>query len=108
METWIWLLMVERFFSSTCPFTSKIGSTFGLITVPAVIVFCVLCFFFAERGWIYGVIAFAIYFLVPLFIPKIDTNEAMYSKAFCIYSGIFSHLTLPIVVLMYLSLFKVI
>lgn len=105
METWIWLLLLDRIIAGTCPFTSKIGSVLNLITAVAVPVFCLLCFFFAQQWW-YGLIALGLYFLVPIFIPKIDGHNV--SNAYRVYSGIFSHANILVVILMYLSLFEVI
>ncbi len=105
MELWIWMLIVNRIIAATCPFTSKIGSILSIVNFIAVPVFCILCFFYATSWW-YGLVAWAIYLFTVLFIPKINPNET--GVLFRIYSGIFSHLNILIVVLMYLSLFKVI
>lgn len=105
METWIWLLILYRIIASTTPYTSKVGSFLGVVSLIGGLVFCVLCFFFAPEWW-YGLVAFGIYFAVALFIPKIDPYRM--SSIALIYSAIFSHTTLIIVLLMYLSLFGVI
>lgn len=105
METWIWMLIVYRIFASTSPFTSKIGAILGWITAVAVPIFCILCFFFAGAWW-YGLVAWGIYFLGTLLIPKIDADNA--GTALCMYSAVVSHLQPVIVLLMYLSLFKII
>lgn len=105
METWIWLLIAYRIIASTTPFTSKIGTLFGMVNTIAVPIFCLLCFFFAANWW-YGLVALGIYMLGPLFIPKINPDNMGTTAR--IYSGIFSHTTPIFVVLMYLALFGVI
>lgn len=105
METWIWLLIAYCIIASTTPFTSKFGSLLGMANIVAVPVFCLLSFFFAPEWW-YGLIAFGIFLFGPLLIPRIDPDET--GSAFRIYSGIFSHISPVLVVLMYLSLFNII
>lgn len=105
MELWIWMLIANRIIAATCPFTSKIGAIFGIVKLIAVPIFCILCFFYATYWW-YGLVAWAIYIFTVLLIPKINPNEA--GELFRTYSGIFSHIDILIVVLMYLSLFKII
>lgn len=105
MENWIWILLVERIISSTCPFTSKIGSALNLITSIAVPIFCLLCFFISTHWW-YGLIAFGEYLIIPLLTLRVSRNTTnLYLR---IYSGIFSHLNILVVILMYLSLFRII
>lgn len=105
METWIWMLIAYRIIALTTPFTSKIGALLGMVTTIAVPIFCVLCFFFATKWW-YGLVALGIYLFGTLFTPRINPDDM--GKAARIYSGIFSHVTPIIVILMYLSLFGVI
>jgi len=105
METWIWLLIAYSIISNTTPYTSKIGALFEMLTIIAVPIFCLLCFFFADEWW-YGLIALGIYLLGILVFPKINPDNM--GTAARVYSGIFSHIAPIIVVLMYLSLFEVI
>lgn len=105
MATWIWLFIVNRVLASLCPFTSKAGAFLGWIEVVAEIVFVALTFFFADKWW-YGLIALAIYFLVPVLMPRIDPNNMGTNQR--ILSGIGATINCVIVVLMYLSLFNVI
>lgn len=103
METWIYLFIVKQFLTSTCPYTIKgIGQILGLASMVATIVFIVLTFFFAPEWW-YGIISCAIYFLVPMLIPKVNPYST--NKAFIVYSNIGSLAVPIIIVLMYLSLF---
>lgn len=105
METWIWLFIANRILASLCPYTSKIGAYIGWVALVAVLVFIVLTFFFAGKWW-YGLISLAIYFGIPLLMPKI--NPVSMSDNGRIISGIGSTINYVIVALMYLSLFKVI
>lgn len=105
MENWIWLLILQRIIDSTCPFTSKVGAVLNVITLIAVLMFCILCFFYAPEWW-YGLVATGIFLFGSLLIPKINPNDA--GPVFRIYSGIASHLSPIIVLLMYLFLLDVI
>lgn len=105
MELWIWMLIANRIIATTCPHTSKIGAILGTVTSIAVPIFCILCFFIAP-SWLYGLAALAIYLFTALLIPKINPNNT--NRLFLLYSVIFSHINIIIVLLMYLSLFKVI
>lgn len=105
LESWIWLCFIYNVIGSTCPYTSKIGSVLGFLSLIAGIVFTVLCFFVAP-SWIYGFFPIGISLIVTMLTPKIDVNNI--GPIFKIYSGIFSHLLPIIMILMYLSLFDVI
>ena len=106
METWIYLFIVKQILAATCPYTIKgIGQFLGLVSMVATIVFVVLTFFFAKEWW-YGLIACAIYFLIPMFLPKVNPYST--NKAFILYSNIGSLAGIIIIVLMYLSLFSII
>lgn len=104
METWIGLLVIDRLLASTCPYTVKgIGQLLGFVSMIATIIFVVLTFIFASQWW-YGLIACAIYFLIPMLTPRIDTNSSNIGLWW--YSMIGSLLNPIIVVMMYISLFS--
>lgn len=105
MENWIWLLIIQTIIRSTCPFTSKVGAIFSVITLIAIPVFCILCFFYAPEWW-YGLVSIGILLFGTLLIPRINPDDT--GTVFRIYSGIASHLSPIIVLLMYLDLFEVI
>ena len=105
MELWLILLVINRVLASLCPFTTKIGSVISMLTFVASLVFIVLVFFFAPHWW-YGLIAVAIFLVVPHLLPRINP-DAMSENA-RILSGIGSTVNNIIVVLMYLALFHVI
>lgn len=104
MEIWIILFAVRVILSSLCPFTSKIGSIFSMVTMIATLIFIPLTFFFAPHWW-YGLITLGLYFLLPLLLPRVNPDTM--SDNGRILSGIGSIISDVVVVLMYLYLFKV-
>lgn len=102
---WIWLLVGDRVLSALTPFTSKFGATINLLSMIAEIAFCIICFFYASAWW-YGLIALAVYFFMPVFVPKLNPDNL--SDRYIAISGTLSFLHPVLVVLMYLSLFNVI
>lgn len=105
MVLWLMLFIVNRVLAGLCPYTTKLGSVVSTIMFVATLVFIVLVFFFAHQWW-YGLIAIAIFFIVPSLMPRINPH-AMGDNA-RILSGIGSTMNNIIVVLMYLALFHVI
>lgn len=103
MKLWIILFVINRILSSTCPYTSKIGKDIGIISVIVTLLFIPLSFIFAQKWW-YGLIAMGIYFIFPLFIPKI---QPYITKTGWWYSMIGSHVNIIILIFMYLSLFNI-
>ena len=104
MELWFWLFITYKIIAGTCPFTSKIGSALNFLAMIASYIFVILVFFFAPYWW-YGLILIAISLVILFGTPRINTencNPAMY-----LYSGLFSHLSPILVILMYLSLFGI-
>lgn len=104
MTLWIWLFIAYKIIGSTCPFTSKIGSVLNFLSMIASYIFMILVFFFAPHWW-YGLILIGISLIILFIIPRIDPNEC--GSKMRIYSGIFSHLSPVLVILMYLSLFGI-
>jgi hypothetical protein len=105
MESWIAYFVINRVLTCLCPYTSKIGGVISIPCLVATFVFIVLTFFFAPLWW-YGIIAIAIYLFIPVLIPKIDPNAMGPTSR--MLSGVGSIIAEALVVLMYLSLFKVI
>ena len=105
MESWIIYFIIRSVLSSVCPYTSKIGGVISIPCLVATFVFIVLTFFFAPAWW-YGLIAVGIFVLTPLFTPRIDPNSMKPISR--LFSTIGSMIADILVVLMYLSLFKVI
>ncbi len=105
MYLWIWLYLANKLIGATCPFTSKLGGILNMLSMIAKFVFIILAFIFAPHWW-YGLILLGISAFVPLLVPKINPESC--GHAMHIYSGIFSHISPILVVLMYLSFFGVI
>lgn len=98
------LFVVNRVLVGLCPFTSKFGVVLSWITILAEWVLIVLAFFFAPHWW-YGLIMAGLYLVIPMLLPRINP-ETMSDKA-KLWSGIGSHVSIAVVVLMYLMLFSV-
>lgn len=105
MKLWILLFIVYKIIGATCPFTSKIGSLLNFLAMIAAYVFMILVFFFAPFWW-YGLILIGISLILLFVIPRIDPSEC--GALMHLYSGLFSHLSPILVILMYLSLFGII
>lgn len=105
MELWIWLFIAYKIIGATCPFTSKIGSVLIFLSMIASYIFMILVFFFAPHWW-YGLVLIAITLITLFAIPKINPSNC--GSLMYFYSGIFSHLSPILVILMYLSLFGII
>lgn len=70
MKTYLILLAIESALSCTCPLTIKgKGQFLEFVLMFAPWIFIALTFFFAPEWW-YGIIACAIYFLVPMLMSK--------------------------------------
>ena len=98
------LFAANRVLVGLCPFTSKLGGVLSWIAILAELVLIVLAFFFALHWW-YGLIMAGLYLVIPLLLPRINP-ESLSDKA-KLWSGIVSHVSIVIVVLMYLVLFGV-
>ena len=79
MRIIVYLFIAIRIIAATCPYTIKgIGPVLGIVSMVAEIAFIALAFFYAPEWW-YGIIALAIYFVIPLFVPKvIRTVQALH------------------------------
>lgn len=102
METWFWLFVAYEFIGATCPFTSKVGGFLSWIAMIASYIFIVLAFFYAPHWW-HGLLLVAVMFFVPLLTPRINPNNC--GDTFKVVSGVLTHLSPILVLLMYLSLF---
>ncbi len=98
------LFAANRVLVGLCPFTSKLGGVLSWIAILAEWVLIVLAFFFALHWW-YGLIMAGLYLVIPMLLPRINP-ESLSDKA-KLWSGIVSHASIVIVVLMYLVLFGV-
>lgn len=104
MEAYLWLFVAYKIIGATCPFTSKAGSILSLAAMIASFIFIVLSFFFASHWW-HGLLLIAILLIVPLLTPKINPNDC--GHTYKVVSGVMSHLSPVLVLLMYLSLFGI-
>lgn len=102
MGLWFWLYVVYKFIGATCPFTSKLGALLSMVAMIASYVFIVLVFFMGAHWW-YGLLLLAVTFVVPLLVPKVNPYE--FPNSARVVSGLLSHLSPILVVLMYLSFF---
>ncbi len=105
MYLWLWLYIANKLIGATCPFTYKFGALLNILSMVASYVFIILAFIFAPHWW-YGLILIGVTIAIPLFMPKINPDDC--GTVMLIYSGIFSHLSPILVILMYLSFFGVI
>ncbi len=101
-SVWCWLFIANRIIAGTCPRTSSLGSILGLLNMAATFVFIILSFIFAEH-WYYGLILCAIYFILPVFLPRIDTNNMSIGEE--AWSMIGSHIAPLIYVAIYICFF---
>ena len=105
MELWIVLFVIKQVLAATCPGTFKIiGKAIGLIEIIATILFIILVF--VHANWKLGLVAVGILFIVPVIMPRINTDNI--SDAFKLYSLVGSAISPILLVLMYLDLFGVI
>lgn len=105
MSIWVVLFIIKQVLAATCPVTTKIiGQIINTIVLIATILFIVLVF--VHTNWKMGLVAVGIFFIVPIIVPKINTDNI--SDAFKLYSLVGSAISPVLLVLMYLSLYNVI
>ena len=103
MELWIILMLAKKVINNFCPFTSQFLAKVGYVAVIAELIFIVLCFIIGSHWW-YGLVSIAIYLIVPILLPKVDSSAIGARTTSMIGSVICDILLIG----MYLSLLKMI
>lgn len=101
-QLWFWLYVFNRVIGATCPYTSKVGSLLGWLSLIAEWVFIILTFFFAPYWW-WGLILIGVKYLIIMLTPKVDPDG--FSDKQRVWSGILSDTALLALIGVYILFF---